>query len=190
MKTIVTWVIGIHQIDYLWGKLQANVYEVYENWVHLIFLTFYSTVTLLLEKVWENVIEGSWKSHWISFLDFCMNHVFITCVACVSYRLFCVIKFSYKYVLRTCANGLLSVCENQPRFALWTTCWAKSIWRWCLTNVGIPIIKMMRWDSHLYDGNSYIVKATCLCWINPWILNQVFKHQHVKNEMQTGENTP
>ena len=63
MKTNVTWNIGIHQVDYLWGKSQANVYEVYENWVHLTFLTFYSTVTLLLEKVRENVMEGSWKSH-------------------------------------------------------------------------------------------------------------------------------
>ena len=25
MKTNVTWIIGIHQVDYLWGKSQANV---------------------------------------------------------------------------------------------------------------------------------------------------------------------
>ena len=40
MKTNVTWIIGIHQVDYLCGKSQANVYEMYEvygNWVHLIF---------------------------------------------------------------------------------------------------------------------------------------------------------
>ena len=76
-ETSYTWIIGIHQVDYLWSKSQANVYEVYENWVCLIFLMFYSTVTLLLEKVWENVMEGSWKSHWISFLDFCMNHALL-----------------------------------------------------------------------------------------------------------------
>ena len=45
IETSYTWIIGIHQVDYLWGKSQANVYEVYENWVYLIFLMFYSTVT-------------------------------------------------------------------------------------------------------------------------------------------------
>ena len=59
MKTNVTWNIGIHQVDYLWGKSQANVYEVYENWVHLTFLRFILPLRYCLKR-FEKM---SWKGH-------------------------------------------------------------------------------------------------------------------------------
>ena len=72
MKTNVTWIIGIHQIDYLWGKSQANVC-LRGAWKlgTFNFLTFYSTITTWKRprKCHGKVIEfHSWISVWTMFI--------------------------------------------------------------------------------------------------------------------------
>ena len=66
MKTGVLWIIRIYQVDYLWVKSQANVC-LRRVWK-------LGTLNFFLPSLLEKSEKMSWKSHWISFLNFCMNH--------------------------------------------------------------------------------------------------------------------
>ena len=69
--TNVVWMLRIYQVDYLWVQSQANVC-LWGVWKLGTFINFFSI--LFYRYYLKSSEKMSWKSHWISSLDFCMNH--------------------------------------------------------------------------------------------------------------------